>query len=96
MELPLWFKYMFNVNYWGFIHAFGGGALYIIFDRFIPRRLVFPALFLATVGWEVFEYFYEGTSAYHSTEKWFFDSLGDVVLALATAFLIWIDRKVNR
>jgi hypothetical protein len=56
---------------------------------------VLLVIFLITIAWEVFEFVIDGgeqgmINIYGSLERWFYDSLGDVVGANFIAFVVVI------
>ena len=70
----------------------GGGLLGWIVDRFFSQPETMIILLVVTVLWEVFEFVSKGKAEiikiYGSLERWFYDSLGDVVGAMFIVLLI--------
>ena len=81
-------------NCWAWFHMlFGGiGARISLALGFSKLETVIIVLVLA-LGWEVIEFYWDGGKAgmikiYKTLERWFYDSLGDVVGAMVIALLV--------
>ena len=82
----------FQQNVWIFFHLIAGGVGANIAKRFMGKWQSVLAVFSLAFSWEVFEFFYDGRvqgmiEIYGSMERWFYDSLFDVVGAMIVALL---------
>jgi len=86
-------KWGLNGNTWVWFHILGGGILarvLMIWFSDIQTLLIVSAVALL---WEVFEFFLDGgiegmIHIYGSFDRWFWDSVGDVLGTIFCAFLI--------
>ena len=90
MKVPEWFYFAFNGNTWLWFHMVAGGisakiAKAIGFEDY----LTILGVLVAALLWEKIEHFIENQLlVYKSTKRWFFDTLGDIVGAVAIAGLV--------
>lgn len=88
-------RWGFCQNYWGFFHCLAGGILARIgLLVCTPLRSLLYVALIALI-WEVIEFFVECKGywedvilIYGSKERWFYDSLGDVLIAIAMAGIV--------
>ena len=91
--LSKFLKWGLNGNVWIWFHMlFGGIGARIGIEFFSGYVTAFIILMLALI-WEVVEYYIDGKAQgmikiYGSIERWFYDSLGDVVGAMWIALLV--------
>jgi len=88
-------RWGFCQNYWGWFHGLAGGILAKVGLLVCTslRSLLYVALM--ALAWEVVEFFVECKGRwniiidiYGSKERWFYDSLGDVLIAIAFALVV--------
>ena len=83
-------------NVWAWFHILAAGTGAKIFLQYNDDKWqVLLAVFLITIGWEIYEFITDGGVAgmikiYGSLERWFYDSLGDVVGANFMAYVVVI------
>lgn len=80
-------------NRWGWFHALSGGVMFLIGTRLLGLvpGLTFAVVGLIAVAWEALEYATQDIEAvYGHAEVFFFDAVGDLVLTLAVAGLVWL------
>jgi hypothetical protein len=79
-------------NSWLWFHMGGGAVGARIGMCFFDSNEVAIVMFLLIILWEIIEVFYEGIDGlikiYGSLERWFYDSLGDVLGAMIMVLLI--------
>jgi hypothetical protein len=85
----------FMHNTWAWFHILGGGVGAKIALIWLDASMALLVIFLITIAWEVFEFIVDGgeqgmIDIYGSLERWFYDSLGDVVGANFIAFVVVI------
>jgi hypothetical protein len=88
-------RWGFLTNVWGWFHALAGGVLYHAIKRVthLGDGWVLLSVFTLALGWEVGEWLHEKSltpqfSSYPAgREQFFYDSVGDILLALAVACL---------
>jgi len=85
----------FMKNTWAWFHILGGGIGARLALIWLDDYVVLLVIFLITIAWEVFEFIVDGgeqgmIDIYGSLERWFYDSLGDVVGANFIAFVVVI------
>jgi len=78
-------------NQWAWFHLLAGALGTKIFLMFFSNAYSFLLVVIATIGWEIIEYKIEGIGAYFNREKWFYDTLGDIVSVWVLAgIIIWV------
>lgn len=83
----------FMQNTWAWFHILGGGVGAKLFLIYFSKWESLAFVFIITILWEVFEFVIDGgkqgmIDIYGSLERWFYDSLGDVVGANFIAFVV--------
>ena len=79
----------FNSNSWAWFHILAGGLLAKLFGFWI--------VVILALGWEIVEFFLESGGSfekckktYGSIERWAYDSIGDIIGAIACAgIVVW-------
>ena len=90
MKTPEWFYFAFNGNTWLWFHMLAGGigakvGQAIGFEDYFIMLVVLGAALL----WEVMEKLIgDKKPVYKTRKRWFFDTLGDIVGAVAIAGLV--------
>jgi hypothetical protein len=82
--------YALTGNAWGWFHCLAGGVIYVA-ARTIEIRIrgAFALTLAIAVAWEVGEALtIYPIEVYGSTTRWAWDSIGDVVLAMACALIV--------
>lgn len=87
------FKWGFFGNTWIWFHMLGGGVGAFILLPFMAALKILLTMLVITLLWEVYEFIKEGGFAgvkkvYGSVERWFYDSLGDVIGAMLISLLV--------
>ena len=82
-------------NVWAWFHILGGAVGAKIFLLYLDKWNALLLVFAITILWEVFEFIKDGGKAgmiriYGSLERWFYDSLGDVIGANFVAWVVVI------
>ena len=86
-------KWGLNGNTWVWFHILGGGVLarFLMLFGWSDVKIMVTVTVVALL-WEVFEYFIETkgdpAQVYGSVDRWFWDSVGDVLGTIFCAFLI--------
>lgn len=99
MKLPKLIKYGFCMNQWSWFHTLSGGVLALIFSLFLSPFWSVMAVLVCAIIWELIEFFVECKGdweqvklLYGSIERYWYDSAGDIILAVACAILTMIGR----
>ncbi len=94
-----WYKKLlywgFCGNYWGWFHLLAGGSIAKFANIWIPGLISILIVLVVALIWECVEFFIECKGSleivkkiYGSVEKWIYDSIGDVILAVLCAILV--------
>jgi len=79
-------------NTWCWFHQLGGAVGARVGLVFFSPLEVLVGMFVLVMAWETIEVIYEGIDGlikiYGSLERWFYDSLGDVLGAMIMVILI--------
>jgi hypothetical protein len=89
------FQWGFNQNWAVWFHILGGGIGAKIALIWLSPAIALLVIFLITILWEVLEFVIDGgeqgmIDIYGSLERWFYDSLGDVIGANLMALTVVI------
>ncbi|MBT4147481.1 MAG: hypothetical protein HOE45_11525 [Gammaproteobacteria bacterium] len=87
------FKWGLFGNTWAWFHIAGGAVGAKIAQCFLDEANTLLVMFGLVILWEVFEFILDGgiegmKKIYGSLERWFYDSLGDVVGAMLMAIVV--------
>ena len=94
-----WYKKLlhwgFCGNYWGWFHLLAGGSIAKFANIWISGLISILIVLVVALIWECVEFFIECKGSfeivkkiYGSVEKWIYDSIGDVILAVLCAILV--------
>ncbi len=99
MKLPKLIEYGFCMNHWGWFHCLAGGVLALLFGLFLSAVWTIIAVLICAVIWELIEFFVgckgdreRVKKTYGSIERYWYDSSGDIILAVACAILVELGR----
>lgn len=88
------FDWMTFGNRWFWFHSMGGAVGAKLFILVLSPWSAFALVAIVALVWEMFEYFIDvGCNpdyVYGSRERWFYDSLGDVLGAVLMALVVVI------
>jgi hypothetical protein len=87
------FMWGFMQNAWAWFHILFGGLGARLFSYFMDDTNALLLLFAVAVLWEVIEFLAGGgkqgmIDVYGTLERWFYDSLGDVIGAVLMAIIV--------
>lgn len=98
---------MFSRNFYGWFHQWGGGALFVLAAPFWGNDIAFVFVLGIAILWDVGEWtvgYFDlrktldnpldawAVKTYGSVSRALLDSIGDVILAVSSAALIWLGR----
>ena len=97
--LDPWYKKLlywgFCSNYWGWFHTIAGGLIGKIVNIWLADLWSILVVFAGAFIWEFIEFFIECGGSwkevikiYGSKERWLYDSLGDIILAVLCSILV--------
>jgi len=86
-------------NRWAWFHCLAGGTVAKVANIWLPDLISILIVLLIAIIWEVIEFLVECRGSldvvkatYGSMERWVYDSIGDIILAVACAVLVLIGR----
>ena len=86
-------EYGLNGNVWIWFHIMAGGFFAKIALIWFDKTETMVIILVSAILWEVIEYYWDGKAEgmvdiYGSIERWFYDSLGDVIGAVLMAIIV--------
>jgi hypothetical protein len=79
----------FKGNTWVWFHILAGAVGAKVLNVWLSDAAVVYGILVSAIAWEVFEFKSDNISKiYGSTERWFYDSLGDVLGAVVAALIV--------
>lgn len=88
-------RWGFCTNYWVWFHILVGGLIANVCSIWLPGWLSALVVFIAALVWEGVEFYFESDmtveeirKTYGSVERWIYDSIGDVLGAVACGIIV--------